>query len=183
MFLAGENRYAADQSNFSKIPGSPVAYWASSATLQTFAYPSIGQIARPRQGLATGCNDIFIRLWHEVNEEKVNYMAENLDSAVKSQKKWFPYNKGGDYRRWYGNNEYLVNWERDGFEIRHFIDEKGKLRSRPQNTQYYFHRCISWSLISSGRVAFRYKPYGHIFDVSGMSCFTESNPAISAWTM
>ena len=175
MFLAGENRYAADQSNFSKIPGSPVAYWASSATLQTFAYPSIGQIARPRQGLATGCNDIFIRLWHEVNEEKVNYMAENLDSAVKSQKKWFPYNKGGDYRRWYGNNEYLVNWERDGFEIRHFIDEKGKLRSRPQNTQYYFHRCISWSLISSGRVAFRYKPYGHIFDVSGMSCFTESN--------
>lgn len=167
--------YAADQSNFSKIPGSPVAYWVSSATLQTFAYPSIGQIARPRQGLATGCNDIFIRLWHEVNEEKVNYMAENLDSAVKSQKKWFPYNKGGDYRRWYGNNEYLVNWERDGFEIRHFVDEKGKLRSRPQNTQYYFHRCISWSLISSGRVAFRYKPDGHIFDVSGMSCFTESN--------
>ena len=167
--------YEADQSNFSKIPGSPVAYWVSSTTLQTFAYPSIGQIARPRQGLATGCNDIFIRLWHEVNEEKVNYMAENLDSAVKSQKKWFPYNKGGDYRRWYGNNEYLVNWERDGFEIRHFVDEKGKLRSRPQNTQYYFHRCISWSLISSGRVAFRYKPDGHIFDVSGMSCFTESN--------
>lgn len=167
--------YEADQSNFSKIPGSPVAYWVSSATLQTFAYPSIGQIARPRQGLATGCNDIFIRLWHEVNEEKVNYMAENLDSAVKSQKKWFPYNKDGDYRRWYGNNEYLVNWERDGFEIRHFVDEKGKLRSRPQNTQYYFHRCISWSLISSGRVAFRYKPDGHIFDVSGMSCFTESN--------
>lgn len=167
--------YETDQSNFSKIPGSPVAYWVSSTTLQTFAYPSIGQIARPRQGLATGCNDIFIRLWHEVNEEKVNYMAENLDSAVKSQKKWFPYNKGGDYRRWYGNNEYLVNWERDGFEIRHFVDEKGKLRSRPQNTQYYFHRCISWSLISSGRVAFRYKPDGHIFDVSGMSCFTESN--------
>ena len=175
-FPVPENRFAQTSTdNFSKIPGSPVAYWVSSATLQTFAYPSIGQIARPRQGLATGCNDIFIRLWHEVNEEKVNYMAENLDSAVKSQKKWFPYNKGGDYRRWYGNNEYLVNWERDGFEIRHFVDEKGKLRSRPQNTQYYFHRCISWSLISSGRVAFRYKPDGHIFDVSGMSCFTESN--------
>lgn len=174
-FFNKRNYHYPKQSNFSKIPGSPVAYWVSSTTLQTFAYPSIGQIARPRQGLATGCNDIFIRLWHEVNEEKVNYMAENLDSAVKSQKKWFPYNKGGDYRRWYGNNEYLVNWERDGFEIRHFVDEKGKLRSRPQNTQYYFHRCISWSLISSGRVAFRYKPDGHIFDVSGMSCFTESN--------
>ena len=174
-FFNKRNYHYPKQSNFSKIPGSPVAYWVSSTTLQTFAYPSIGQIARPRQGLATGCNDIFIRLWHEVNEEKVNYMAENLDSAVKSQKKWFPYNKGGDYRRWYGNNEYLVNWERDGFEIRHFVDEKGKLRSRPQNTQYYFHRCISWSLISSGRVAFRYKPDGHIFDVSGMSCFTEAN--------
>ena len=174
-FLDGMGHFVANQSNFSRIPGSPVAYWVSSATLKAFAYPSIGQIARPRQGLATGCNDIFIRLWHEVNEEKVNYMAESLDGAVKSQKKWFPYNKGGDYRRWYGNNEYLVNWERDGFEIRHFVDEKGKLRSRPQNTQYYFHRCISWSLISSGRVAFRYKPDGHIFDVSGMSCFTESN--------
>ena len=174
-FLDGMGHFVANQSNFSRIPGSPVAYWVSSATLKTFAYPSIGQIAKPRQGLATGCNDIFIRLWHEVNEEKVNYMAESLDGAVKSQKKWFPYNKGGDYRRWYGNNEYLVNWERDGFEIRHFVDEKGKLRSRPQNTQYYFHRCISWSLISSGRVAFRYKPDGHIFDVSGMSCFTESN--------
>ena len=173
--LSGKHKFLTRQESFSKIPGSPVAYWVSSATLQTFAYPSIGQIARPRQGLATGCNDIFIRLWHEVNEEKVNYMAENLDSAVKSQKKWFPYNKGGDYRRWYGNNEYLVNWERDGFEIRRFVDEKGKLRSRPQNTQYYFHRCITWSLISSGRVAFRYKPDGHIFDVSGMSCFTESN--------
>ena len=173
--ISGKHKFLTKQEGFFKIPSSPVAYWVSSATLQTFAYPSIGQIARPRQGLATGCNDIFIRLWHEVNEEKVNYMAENLDSAVKSQKKWFPYNKGGDYRRWYGNNEYLVNWERDGFEIRHFVDEKGKLRSRPQNTQYYFHRCISWSLISSGRVAFRYKPDGHIFDVSGMSCFTESN--------
>lgn len=175
-FPVPENRFAQTSTdNFSKIPGSPVAYWVSSATLKTFAYPSIGEIARPRQGLATGCNDIFIRFWHEVNEDKVNYMAESLDGAVKSQKKWFPYNKGGDYRRWYGNNEYLVNWERDGFEIRHFVDEKGKLRSRPQNTQYYFHRCISWSLISSGRIAFRYKPDGHIFDVSGMSCFTEAN--------
>ena len=176
VFPVLENRFAQTSTdNFSKIPGSPVAYWVSSATLKTFAYPSIGEIARPRQGLATGCNDIFIRFWHEVNEDKVNYMAESLDGAVKSQKKWFPYNKGGDYRRWYGNNEYLVNWERDGFEIRHFVDEKGKLRSRPQNTQYYFHRCISWSLISSGRIAFRYKPDGHIFDVSGMSCFTEAN--------
>ncbi len=175
MFLAGENRYAADQSNFSKIPGSPVAYWVSDATLKTFNYPPIGEVAKPRQGLATGCNDIFIRLWYETDAHRVNYSARSTEDAEKSMKKWFPYNKGGDFRRWYGNNEYVVNWENDGFEIRHFTDDKGKLRSRPQNTQFYFKPCISWSLISSGRVAFRYKPAGHIFDVSGMSCFTKKH--------
>lgn len=93
----------------------------------------------------------------------------------RAKKKWFPYNKGGEFRRWYGNNDYVVNWQNDGFEIKHFTDERGKLRSRPQNTQFYFSRCISWSLISSGRVAFRYKPIGHIFDVSGMSCFSKEH--------
>ena len=167
--------YEADQSNFSKIPGSPVAYWVSAAFLNSFANRTIGEIAKPRQGLATGCNDIFIRLWHEVNEQTVEYQVHSIQEAEATLKKWFPYNKGGEFRRWYGNNDYLVNWENDGFEIRHFVDEKGKLRSRPQNTQFYFKQCISWSLISSGRVAFRYKPDGNIFDVSGMSCFTDEN--------
>lgn len=167
--------YATDQSNFSQIPGSPVAYWVSAAFLNSFANRTIGEIAKPRQGLATGCNDIFIRLWHEVNEQTVEYQVHSIQEAEATLKKWFLYNKGGEFRRWYGNNDYLVNWENDGFEIRHFVDEKGKLRSRPQNTQFYFKQCISWSLISSGRVAFRYKPDGNIFDVSGMSCFTDEN--------
>ena len=176
VFPVLENRFAQTSTdNFSKIPGSPVAYWVSDATLKTFNYPPIGEVAKPRQGLATGCNDIFIRLWYETDAHHVNYSARSTEDAEKSMKKWFPYNKGGDFRRWYGNNEYVVNWENDGFEIRHFTDDKGKLRSRPQNTQFYFKPCISWSLISSGRVAFRYKPAGHIFDVSGMSCFTEKH--------
>ena len=169
------NRFAqVSAENFSKIPGCPVAYWVGAATLRSFDYPSIGQVAKPRQGLATGCNDIFIRLWQEVDNTRLNYSANSIEDAENSNKKWYPYNKGGDFRRWYGNDEYVVNWENNGFEIRHFVDDKGKLRSRPQNTQFYFEECISWSLISSGCVAFRYKPTGFIFDVSGMSCFTNS---------
>ena len=175
MFLAGENRYAADQSNFSKIPGSPVAYWVSKAFQNSFTNKTIGEVAKPRQGLATGCNDIFIRFWYEVSPQKVEYHAHSVQETEDTAKKWFPYNKGGEFRRWYGNNDYVVNWENNGFEIRHFVDEKGKLRSRPQNTQFYFKRCISWSLISTGKVAFRYKPDGYIFDVSGMSCFSNVN--------
>ena len=175
MFLAGENRYAADQSNFSKIPGSPVAYWVSKAFQNSFTNKTIGEVAKPRQGLATGCNDIFIRFWYEVSQQKVEYHAHSVQETEDNAKKWFPYNKGGEFRRWYGNNDYVVNWENNGFEIRHFVDENGKLRSRPQNTQFYFKRCISWSLISTGKVAFRYKPDGYIFDVSGMSCFSNVN--------
>ena len=175
MFLAGENRYASDQSNFPKVPGSPIAYWVSKVFLDSFTNKTIGEVAKPRQGLATGCNDIFIRFWYEVSPQKVEYHAHSIQEAEDASKKWFPYNKGGEFRRWYGNNDYVVNWENNGFEIRHFVDEKGKLRSRPQNTQFYFKRCISWSLISTGKVAFRYKPDGNIFDVSGMSCFTDFN--------
>lgn len=89
--------------------------------------------------------------------------------------RWFPYNKGGDFRKWYGNNDYVVNWENDGYEIRNFKDKNGKLRSRPQNTQYYFKESVSWSLLSSFAAAFRYKPMGFIFDVNGMSFFANSN--------
>ena len=162
-------------SNFIKIPGSPIAYWVSKDFLNSFINRTIGELAKPRQGLATGCNDIFVRQWFEVKSSKISYETRDTDETKHISKKWFPYNKGGEFRRWYGNNDYVVNWENDGYEIRHFTDAKGKLRSRPQNTQYYFKHCISWSLISSGRVAFRYKPQGHIFDVSGMSCFTEKN--------
>ena len=163
----------ADQSNFSKIPGTPIAYWLSDTFISKFENIIIGEIAKPRQGLATGCNDIFIRQWYEVSENNVCYDAHSIDEAVSSRKKWFPYNKGGEFRKWYGNNDYVVNWENDGFLIRNFKNEEGKLRSRPQNTQFYFRECISWSLISSGTVAFRYKPFGNIFDIAGMSCFSD----------
>lgn len=167
--------YEADQSNFSKIPGCAVAYWLSDAFIATFEHQTVGDVAKPRQGLATGCNDLFIRQWYEVSGSQVCYDARSVAHAKQTGRKWFPYNKGGEFRKWYGNNDYLVNWENDGQQIRNFKNEEGKLRSRPQNTQFYFRESISWSLVSSGTVAFRYKPYGQIFDIAGMSCFAERN--------
>lgn len=165
--------YEADQKDFCKIPTAPIAYWLGEKMIATFENKTLGQIAQPRQGLATGCNERFLRLWHEVSDSRVCYDAHSLEAALESGKKWFPYNKGGEYRKWYGNQDYLVNWEQDGFEIRQFRDEAGRVRSRPQNTRFYFRQSISWSLISSGTVAFRYKPAGQIFDVAGMSCFSD----------
>ena len=174
-FLAGENRYTAQQDNFAKIPGSPVAYWVSGKMIKIFNSPKMSDVAKPRQGLATGCNDLFVRQWFEVAIDKISFSASSIENAALSQKKWFPYNKGGEFRRWYGNNDYVVNWENDGVLIRNFRNELGKIRSRPQNTAFYFRESISWSDITSGATAFRYKPTGHIYDITGMSCFSDSN--------
>ena len=166
--------YESNSENFSKIPGMPVAYWVSENFVRAFQNKTIGELAKPRQGLATGCNDIFVRQWFEVNNEKIKFDTHSISESVSSGKKWFPYNKGGEFRKWYGNNDFVVNWENDGLLIRNFKNEQGKVRSRPQNTQYYFKECASWSLISSGSAAFRYKPFGHIFDIAGMSCFSDN---------
>lgn len=175
IFPVMSNRFAqVSSTNFSKIPGSPVAYWVSENFVRAFENKTIGELAKPRQGLATGCNDIFIRQWYEVKIENIKFDAHSIAEAVKSKKKWFPYNKGGEFRKWYGNNDFVVNWENDGLLIRNFKNDNGKLRSRPQNTQFYFRESVSWSLVSSGSAAFRYKPYGYIFDIAGMSCFSDN---------
>ena len=175
-FFNNKNYFFATQENFAKIPGSPVAYWASDKMLNCFsAGTRLGDIADSKQGLATGENDRFVRLWQEVDRERINFQAEsNLDFA-KSNRKWAPYNKGGEFRKWYGNNTHIVNWENDGKEIKSFTDSKGKLRSRPQNLMFYFRESFTWSLISSSVAAFRYKPHGHIFDIAGMSGFSRNN--------
>ena len=165
--------YETKQDKLANIPGTQIGYWLSDKFIESFEnYPLLGTIADAKQGLATADNNRFLRLWYEVVPSKVDYSAHNVDEAIASGKKWFPYNKGGDFRKWYGNNEYLVNWEDDGYEIKHMFDEKGKLRSRPQNIQYFFRESVSWSLVSSSVAAFRYKPYGHIFDIAGMSLFS-----------
>lgn len=168
--------YEAEQSDFSRIPGSPVAYWASKNFFEMFRKGTLlGNLADSKQGLATADNNRFLREWYEVDFYKIKFDCKTLDEAKKSGFKWFPYNKGGEFRKWYGNNDYIVNWENDGFEIKHFFDSKGKLRSRPQNLNYMFRSSVSWSDITSSTNAFRYKPYGNLFDISGMSFFPKRN--------
>lgn len=171
-FPVAGNRFAQVSSdNFFKIPGSPVAYWVSERMLAIFQNPALSTLANPRQGLATGENDRFLRSWFEVALQRVFFHAHDREEAQQSQARWFPYNKGGDFRKWYGNNDCVVNWENDGDAIRHFYDGRGKLRSVIRNPNTYFVESITWSKISSGVMAFRYKPYGHVYDVAGTSIF------------
>ena len=143
-FFNKNNYFQAKQKDFEKIPGSPIAYWVSDKVRELFEKnQKLGEVGEAKQGLATADNNRFLRLWNEVSFSKIGYNMENSQEALKSKKKWFPCNKGGEFRKWYGNQEYLVNWENDGYEIKNFYDEKGKLRSRPQNTEYYFKESIS----------------------------------------
>lgn len=167
--------FNASQQSFIKIPGSPIAYWISSKLLSAFQVGRpLSPVASPCVGLQTGDNGRFLRLWFEVCNQNISFDCVSIEDSLTRATRWFPYNKGGEYRKWYGDNDYIVNWENDGYEIRNFKDEKGKLRSRPQNTQYYFRESASWSKISSGPISFRYKPFGFVFDVAGTSVFSNN---------
>jgi hypothetical protein len=166
--------YNTKQENFKAIPGLPIAYWASDTMRNIFSKnKKLSEIAEPRQGMATADNNRFLRMWYEVNYKKIGFNIVNSEVAKESGYKWFPYNKGGDYRKWYGNNEYVVNWENDGQEIRNFKDESGALKSRPQNTQYFFKKGITWSFVSSTNFGVRYFDNGFLFDVGGSSVFPD----------
>ncbi|WP_240869630.1 BREX-1 system adenine-specific DNA-methyltransferase PglX [Cylindrospermopsis raciborskii] len=173
--------YYAKSADFSKIPGSAIAYWVSDKILEIFQQSKpLNDIANPCVGLQTGNNDRFLRLWTEVKINNIGFGLDSREAAKKSGKKWFPYNKGGEFRKWYGNQEYVVNWENDGFEIRNFGTEHGlKARSRPQNTDKYFQESITWSSVSCSYFSVRYSPKGFIFDVGGSSIFPHSKIIIN----
>ena len=177
MFLSGENRYTAQQSNYSKIPGSPVAYWVSNGLLEAFdSGKSLDEIALARNGMKTGENGRFVRSWWEVAIADLNLYAKDWKSAVASKAKWFPYNKGGEYRKWYGNNDCIVNWENQGNEIfNHAKADKRNVQDYPLELK--FIPSVSWSLVTSGQPAFRYKVY-NLSDIAGMSFFTKE-PSLS----
>lgn len=169
-----EYLYHIDQRNFDKIPGSPIAYWAPQSLIEDFKNGTpLGELVDAKQGLATADNKRFLRYWYEVDFNKIYFEAHNTDEAMKSGKKWFPYNKGGSYRKWYGNYDYVVNWENNGYEIKHFTDKKGKQRSVVRNPDYYFKEAITWSDINSGPISARYREHGSIHDVTGMSAFNK----------
>ena len=173
--ITGNRFNQISQDEFTKIPGQPISYWVSENLIHDFVIGKrMDEVVTPKQGLATADNNRFLREWWEVEHDKIKFDAKSIPDAVESGKKWFPYNKGGSFRRWYGNYDYVVNWENDGQEIRNFVDDKGKLRSRPQNTEYYFKEAITWPLITSGGLSVRYREYGSIHDVSGMSAFSDN---------
>jgi type II restriction/modification system DNA methylase subunit YeeA len=176
--LMRENPYRASAADFKKIPDLPIAYWVSDRTRDVFNIgKELGAVVPVRQGLATADNDRFIRLWPEVANHKVGFNLKFREDAKRSGKKWFPYNKGGEFRKWYGNNDFLVNWENDGEEIRNFKDSSGKVRSRPQNTDFYFNNSVTWSFVSSTYFGVRYSDCGAIFDVGGSSAFPDESDA------
>lgn len=167
--------YVANQKYFEKIPGAPIGYWVSPKIQEIFTSNlALSAVCSPTQGLATADNARFLRLWFEPSYSRIGFGCENAALAARSQKKWFPHNKGGAFRKWYGNQDCLVNWENDGYEIKNFKDEKGKLLSRPQNLSIYFHSAISWSVICSGTLNFRYYPNGFIPNMCGMCCILDT---------
>ena len=159
----------AKQSNFSKIPGSPIAYWVSEKMFQAFCQKHISDVADTCMGMTTGDNGRFLRLWFEVLQLKIKFNAKDNSEAKESKAKWFPYHKGGEYRRWYGNNDYIVNWENDGGSLKAFTG------STIRNTQFYFREAITWSLITSSIISFRYRPIGFVFGDAGPAVFAKQS--------
>ncbi|HQH50278.1 MAG TPA: BREX-1 system adenine-specific DNA-methyltransferase PglX [Candidatus Cloacimonadota bacterium] len=161
-------------SDFSKIPGAPIAYWVSNKIRDIFVNSEpLAEVASPKVGLQTGDNDRFLRLWFETSYDRIGFGMKNRNEATQSGKKWFPYNKGGEFRKWYGNQEYVVNWANDGEEIRNCTFDNGKQRSVVRNPDYYFRESVSWSFVSSSYFGVRYYPTGFVFDVAGSSCFAD----------
>ena len=172
MFLAGKNRYTANQDNFAKIPGSSVAYWLSRNSLVNFDKVFLENFANSREGVTTGCNDQFLRLWYEVAFGNIGWNAKAANDTINCNFKWYKQMKGGDFRRWYGNREYVIDWENNGDRIQHFADEKtGRIRSHNYNLDYNFHEMLTWTNISTGKFSLRYVEEGFVFDTTSSAMF------------
>ena len=158
----------ATQENFSKIPGSPVAYWASKQFIEDFMKGEmLKNIAKPRKGLDTADNDRFVRCWFEVERQRIAFEIATQEEAIHSSQKWFPLNSGGNFRKWYGNFDKVINWENGGFELHNF--KRAYIRAQ----EYYFKEGISWTKISSSKLGVRYAPQGLIFDSAGQTLFPQ----------
>jgi len=166
--------FHASAKDFEKIPGTPVAYWASEALITCFTKgTNLYNIAPTKQGLATGDNDRFLRFWHEVDLDNIAFHCKSSNDTLSRVERWYPCNKGGEYRKWYGNNEYIVNWKNSGIEIKNNYDENGRLKSRPQNESFYFKEGLTWSAIASS-LSMRYSIEGTMFETKGAMCFPKN---------
>ncbi len=163
------NFYRASAADFKKIPGSPIAYWVNPKVGKIFqACLSLSDVAEPKQGLASADNDRFLRNWFETGLSQTGFKYASAEDAKESNKKWFPIDKGGDFRKWYGNQTHLVNWFNDGCEMKCFE------RSVIRNPGYYFRDGITWTAISSSLLSVRHTGVGNLFSNAGMKVFSDS---------
>jgi hypothetical protein len=183
-FFDPNNRHTANQNDFINIPGSPIAYWATRNLIEAFQEGiNLGIISKPRQGMSTNDNDRFVKNWYEVDIENIKFDSFDAMSAMQSKKKWFPYNKGGNFRKWYGNAELVVNWKNDGEEIKTWLTNNPKdpktthWSRRIINTEYYFKKGITWALITTNSFGAREFNNGFLFDVGGSSMFPNPEDA------
>ncbi|WP_019720354.1 BREX-1 system adenine-specific DNA-methyltransferase PglX [Heyndrickxia coagulans] len=166
-------RYTRNSSSFYHIPKCPIVYWVSDKIIEQFkTNRKLDEFVVGGNGMTTGKNERFLRLWFEVNIKDISFDSRNSIEAMNSKRKWFPYIKGGEYRKWYGNYEYVINWGNDGEDIKNF----GRCFLR--NSSYYFQEGVSWSKISSSKFSVRYTPVGTLFDVAGISLFKNENDEI-----
>ena len=174
-------KYITCSDVYAEIPGSPIDYWISNEIIVAFnSKPSLSSIASPKVGLQTSNNERFIRLWFEILFNKMGIGFSSGEDTVGSGKKWFPHNKGGEYRKWYGNNDNVVDYENNGQNIK---EEKArnlslglieKKNSQCWNSDYYFKESLTWSRISSNRLGIRYSPKGFVFDTAGTAVFSDT---------
>lgn len=162
--------HTANQKDFEKIPGSPIGYWVSDKIFKIFSnYKSLISIASPRQGIATADNNRFLRFWFEIESKNTNYNCLNSENSKLSVQKWYPYQKGGEFRKWYGNYDYVINWKSDGEEVRNF--KSAVIR----NPKYFFKDGITWTSLTSGTFNARFSPSGFLFDSKGPVLFLEKD--------
>ena len=164
--------YAACSSDFKKIPGYPIAYWLKKNDIFDIC-KFVGEIAPTRKGMVTANNDLFVRAWHEIDIEKFNPNKKHTETSTG---KWFPYIMGGEYRKWYGNREYVVNWEKDGKAIttkKH--PTENRIWATNFNLDYIFKPNVNWNSITSSKLSFRFSPGGELFASTGLACFPTNN--------
>ncbi len=170
--------YKSSAMDFKKIPSSPIAYWATEKMRQCFVgFPLLSDVGKATLGMNSTNNLLFVRAWFETSFDKIDFSVKCERTSAFNAKKWFPYNKGGDFRKWYGNRDYTINWEANGISIHEYNNIPLSHRGAPvRSKQYQFRESVTWSFVSSSKFGVRYSPTGSMFDVGGSSYFPDKVP-------
>ena len=175
LFISQDFQFVCQQTLFNKIPGHPIAYWLSPSLLAVFDYPPLSNVGETREGVTTANNDLFLRMWFEININDIEFSCTSQKDSELSEKKWYPHHKGGEYRKWYGNLNYVIYWYKGAKDIRNYKDKEGRIRSHNYNLEYNFREYATWSRISSENVGLRYSPPGYVFDSASAGLFLPSD--------